>query len=241
MARHGEAKTVQPLDKPTRTKLDEIGKMGQGQRSFIAWLYLKEDDARRKVKPGTKADKELRSMGFRFHRYAYLGQHHSQQQSNEVSRWLKKFEERDLILRFSETGKHISHIRLTALGRTAGVFYHYFGGCSPKELDDAVEFSAHWQRKQLQATKRLLLFPHKGQGLHATIHLRTREAELTDEIKMLESKFLDHLMKLPPDGIAKIIKLAHDLQDAARRHEFTDGAPYPFHSSLEERDHLSIN
>lgn len=241
MARYGRAKLVRPLDKRTHTTLDEIGRMGQGERRFSAWLYTKENDAFSTVNAGTELEEALRSKGFRFHRVAFLGKSCTPQQRNDVSRWLGKFIKRGLIVTFSEQGKHITHIRLTELGRTAGAFYHHFGLCSPKELDEAVKFSSYRQRKQMQSIKQLLVLRPEGQDLGETIYLQKLEAELEEQILSLQDAFLNHLMRFSPDDRGKAIKLASELRSMARQHGLVGDVPHPLCSTLGVRSELSVN
>lgn len=104
-----------------------------------------------------------------------------------------------------------------------------------------MKFSSHWQRKEHKWARQLIMYPPEWLGLRDRSYLRTLEAELADQVPMLEARFLNYLMRLSPDRRGETIKLAYELRKAARRHEFTDGSPYPFYSTLGERDQQSVN
>lgn len=240
MATSGEAKSGKRSGRSKYSLgLDEIGGLGYGQRRFIAWLWLTEDAALGRVEAGSKAHKELCSMGFRFRRYAYLGNPYSQRQSDDISRCLKIFVKRSFIVLYSETGKHTSHIRLTERGRTAGGFYHHFGYCSPAELETAVEFGAYWERKELQEVKRHMMFPDSV-VLPYGAPLEPLAAKLDAEISTKEADLIHYLLRLSPRQRGETIELAHKLLEAAKKHELTDGSPYPFYSPLES-GYRSVN
>lgn len=251
MATNGERSRVKPLSKRIRNIYDKLPKMGQGERHLAAWLYRKNEDVLSKVKAGTEADEALRSKGFRFARSAFLEPGYTQQQSNDVSRRLKKFVRYGLVVTFSDKGKgkHITHIRLTELGKAAGAFYFHFGLRSPKELDEAVKFSAYRQRKKLQRVKQHILFPH-ADGLSYGVDTLSLITKLEDDIRARELAFIDYLIRpQSPERRARTIDLARALRDVEKQHEFIDG-PTPLEfcdprtvdfEDAPERDHLSTN
>lgn len=140
MARRGEANMVKPIDRRTRRQATGSSGLGKGQRPFLAWLWMTEHTALKETKVGSPEMRELLSQGFAFNRSEYLGVVHSPEQGDAVSRWLKVFIDRGLIIPFyskrtkSAKGKHITHIRLTKAGKQAGSVYHFLAVVPSRNL-----------------------------------------------------------------------------------------------------------